>query len=161
MDKIPIIVQGVWYSLVDASKALRNGELKEWLKTSPQDAANIRKLLTDLLASLLFTMLFKHVITPAYKDYKKEMVDNPFMENATIELLYKSSSRSFDGFKGPINILQFVGENANPPMYGQPIKLAKETASAVFGSKTMIDVGTQNIALFKVVQDSYKAEKRK
>lgn len=35
MDKIPVVVQGVWYSLVDTCKAIRNGEIKQFLADSP------------------------------------------------------------------------------------------------------------------------------
>ena len=80
MDKIPVVVQGVWYSLVDACKAIRNGEIKQFLADSPQDRKNLMKLLTDLLASMLVSLLVKEALTSSYKTYKKEdMADNPFI----------------------------------------------------------------------------------
>lgn len=33
------------------------------------------------------------------------------------EILYKSTSRSYDGFAGPIGFITFLGENTNPPIY--------------------------------------------
>jgi hypothetical protein len=57
------------------------------------------------------------VINTAYKDYKKDMKNHPFVENCAIELLWKSSSRSFDGFRGPVNLIEYVGENMNTPLY--------------------------------------------
>ena len=162
MDKIPVVVQGVFYSLKDATKALVNGEIKQFLADSPQDRKNLMKLLTDLLASMLISLLVKKALTSSYKTYKKEdMIDNPFIVNATVELLYKSTSRSFDGFKGPLNIIEWMGEDVTPPIYTQNIKLIKDFGKFVFGSKTFSDVMTGSVGAFRVAQDSYKAEKRK
>ena len=80
----------------------------------------MRKLLSDLLMWLLFSMLFKLAITPEYKEHKKSMEDNPLLVNMVTEILYKSTSRAYDQYKGPINIIQFFGENMNPPTYSQP-----------------------------------------
>ena len=162
MDKIPVVVQGVWYSLVDACRAIRNGEIKQFLTDSPQDKKNLMKLLTDLIASMLVSMLVKEALTSSYKTYKKEdMEDNPFIVNTTIELLYKSTSRSFDGFKGPLNIIEWMGEDVTPPIYTQNIKLIKDFGKFVFGNKTFGDVITGSVGAFKVAQDSYKVEKQK
>ena len=161
MDKIPIIVQGIWYSLKDATKALSNHEFKEWWSGNPQDRDNIWKLLTDILMTFLFTTLIKPVLTGKYKEFKKDMVNHPFTYNVAGTIMFKSTSRSFDGFKGPVNMLQFVGENTDPPMYTQSLKLAKESLSAVVGAKPALDVLTGNVAVFKVAQDAYKAEKKK
>ena len=51
------------------------------------------------------SMLFNLAITPAYKDYKKNMDENPVLINMATELLYKSTSRAYDQYKGPINIM--------------------------------------------------------
>lgn len=162
MDKIPVVVQGVWYSLIDACKAIRNGEIKQFLADSPQDRKNLMKLLTDLLASMLISLLVKEALTSSYKTYKKEdMADNPFIVNATVELLYKSTSRSFDGFKGPLNIIEWMGEDVTPPIYTQNIRLIKDFGKFVFGNKTFGDVITGSVGAFRVAQDSYKAEKKK
>ena len=39
--------------------------------------SNVLKLTTDGLFAALFMMLFGSILTPAYKDYKKTMKDNP------------------------------------------------------------------------------------
>lgn len=120
------------------------------------------KLLTDLLASMLISLLVKEALTSSYKTYKKEdMADNPFIVNATVELLYKSISRSFDGFKGPLNIIEWMGEDVTPPIYTQNIRLIKDFGKFVFGNKTFGDVITGSVGAFRVAQDSYKAEKKK
>lgn len=65
----------------------------------------MRKLLSDLLMWLLFSMLFKLAITPKYKEYKKDMDENPLVVNMLTELVYKSTSRAYDQYKGPVNII--------------------------------------------------------
>lgn len=78
------------------------------------------KLGSDALLWLLLALLFKLAITPRYKEYKKEMAEHGVLENLLTEILYKSSSRSFDQYKGIINVMQFFGENMNPPFYSMP-----------------------------------------
>lgn len=67
--------------------------------------ANMKKLISDLIAVMLFSALFKYAISPAYRELKKEMVDHSVAENAIAEILYKSTSRSYDGFMGPLAAL--------------------------------------------------------
>jgi hypothetical protein len=66
---------------------------------------------------LFWLMLFKLIFDPAYKDYKKEMKNNPVIANLMTEILYKSSGRMYDSFAGPLNIIEYFGENTNPPIY--------------------------------------------
>lgn len=42
------------------------------------------------------------------------------------ELLYKSSSRAYSQYAGPINVIQFFGENMNPPYYTAPVQWINE-----------------------------------
>ena len=41
--------------------------------------ANVLKLGSDALFSALFALLFGAILSPAYKDYKKNMKDNPVL----------------------------------------------------------------------------------
>lgn len=120
------MVQGIFPTLgvladifqnTDGSVSVKTAALKKYLNANPHEKANMRKLLSDLLGWLLFATLFKLALTPAYKEYKKDMSDNPLVVNMITELLYKSSSRSYDQYKGPLNVLQFFGENMNSPIY--------------------------------------------
>jgi len=54
------------------------------------------KLSSDALMTLLYWLLFSQLLDPAYKNYKKKMIDNPVVANALVEVLYKSTSRSHD-----------------------------------------------------------------
>jgi hypothetical protein len=66
---------------------------------------------------MLFGTLYGAVLSPAYKEFKKGMKDRDVLTNAAVELLYKSSSRSYDGFRGVYNVFEYLGENTNPPVY--------------------------------------------
>lgn len=69
----------------------------------------------------LFATLFGLALDPAYKEHKKNAADNPVVMNLVTEILYKSSSRAYDQYKGPMNVIQFFGENMNPPFYSTPV----------------------------------------
>ena len=142
---IPIIVQGIFPTLgvlVDIFRKTEGGlstkieQMRKYLNADQHEKANMRKLLSDLLMWLLFSMLFKLAITPEYKEHKKSMEDNPLLVNMVTEVLYKSTSRAYDQYKGPINIIQFFGENMNPPTYSQPTQLISDAAQALFGEKS-------------------------
>jgi hypothetical protein len=75
------------------------------------------KLFSDILAWMLFGTVYKYALTPSYKDFKKEMPHRDIIINSVVELLYKSSSRSYDGFRGVYNVFEYLGENTNPPIY--------------------------------------------
>ena len=165
MDKVPIIIQGIWYTLKDCLTTLKQGlhenniieAFKENILLDPMQRKNLEKLFSDLLAWLFFGILYSYGLNPAYKEFKKGMKERDFMTNAGVELLYKSSSRSYDGFKGVFNVFEFLGENTNPPIYSQNMKLLKETCSVIFGNRSFTDALNGNIAIFKTFQDSWRA----
>ncbi len=67
--------------------------------------ANVFKLTSDALMFALLGSLFGLLLTPAYKEHKKTAADNPVLVNLLTEILYKASSRSYDQYKGPINVI--------------------------------------------------------
>lgn len=160
MDKVPIIIQGIWYTIQDSLKALGKGNFKDeiWLDKVQHD--NLVKLFSDLLAWAIFAAIFGWALNPAYKEFKKGMEERDVITNATVELLYKSSSRSFDGFRGVVNITEFLGENTNPPIYSQNLKLLKETLGVVAGRRSVSDALNGNIGVFKTFQDTWRSHDR-
>lgn len=163
--EVPRVVQGVIYTLWNGIQALRDGYLNggiegalaQWKKDitdNPMQSANWRKFLTDFLAALLFTALFKLAIGPMYDEFKKE--DHTVVEDAIAEIMYKSTSRSYDGFYGPINIIQYLGENTNPPTWQVPVKLTTDLGKFVMGDKTFGELMTGNVPLLRAVQNTYK-----
>lgn len=157
MDKVPIVIQGIWYTLTDSLKALIKGNFQEDIWLDPVQRKNLDKLFLDLLAVLLFSMIYGLALNPAYKDFKKGMKDRDVITNAAVELLYKSSSRSYDGFRGVYNVFEYLGENTNPPVYSQNIKLLKETGSVLIGNRSFSDALNGNVAVFKTFQDTQRA----
>ena len=165
MDKVPIIVQGIWYTLTDSLKILKKGfrdghmskDFMDIIWADPMQRKNLEKLFADVLALIFFGTLFGLALTPIYKEFKKGMKERDFLTNAAVELLYKSSSRSYDGFKGIYNVFEYMGENTNPPIYSQNIKLLKETCSVLVGNRSVSDALNGNVAVFKTFQDSWRA----
>lgn len=159
MDKVPIVIQGIWYTITDTLKAItsKEGSFKEDIWLDPVQRKNLDKLFSDFLAWLIFSQLYMWALSPAYKEFKKGMKERDVMTNAVVELLYKSSSRSYDGFRGVYNVWEYLGENTNPPIYTQNIKLLKEAGSVLFGSRTFSDALNGNIAIFKTFQDTQRA----
>ena len=159
MKEVPLVVQGIMYTLWDGIVALRKGGIEQFTRDildNPVQAANLRKVISDLIAVLLFATLFKFAITPMYKEFKKESADHSVAENAIAELLYKSTSRSYDGFMGPVSIIQFLGENTNPPAYQLSTKIPSDLMKFALGDKTFGELMTGNVPLFRAVQDTYK-----
>jgi hypothetical protein len=155
-----MIVQGIAYTLYDMFKICRKNGLtamKTYVKDNINAQQNLNKLLSDLLMTLVWYLLIKLAFTPEYEDYKKTMKENPVIENLLVEILYKSSSRAWDSFQGPLNIVNFVGENMNPPVYQIPIKLITDSGKFLFGEKTFGQVVTGNLAIGRSYKDTYNA----
>lgn len=162
LKKVPTIVQGIMYTLYDVFKAVPQGTFKEDIWLDPMQRKNLMKLLTDGLAWLFFGTLYSQVLNPAYSNFKKEqMPKNNALVNAAVEILYGGSSRSYDGFRGIYNVFEYLGENTNPPIYSQNIKLMTDLLKVSLGEKAATDMAVQNIAVLKSFQDTYKAEKKK
>jgi hypothetical protein len=112
MKNVPLVIQGVWYTLKDTLSAISKcDEDGNWIGKSkfiqdiwanPVQRKNLAKAGSDLLGALLFFLLFKFAVDPAYNDYKKHMTEHSLVTNTMAEVLYKSTSRSYDGFLGPI-----------------------------------------------------------
>lgn len=164
MKNVPRVVQGIWYTIKDGIMALRNNGIKgfkEEILADPTQTANLKKLIHDMIMFMLFAGLYKLAIDPMYKDYKKHSKENSFVENAMAEILYKSTSRSYDGFSGPLALINFLGENTNPPTYTLPTKVMSDLGKFVFGDKTFGQLITGHIAFFRTFKDSYNTELKK
>ncbi len=158
--QVPVMIQGILYTIGDSLKAFQNGGLstfKAEIWTDPVQRKNLEKLFWDIFMWILFGALFKLAIQPLYKEYKKNADGEDIVSNALVEVLFKSSSRSYDGFKGPINIIEYLGNNTNPPVYTMPVKVLNDLGSFVFGDKTFGELTTGNIAILKTFQDTYQS----
>ena len=154
---IPLIVQGIFPTVADLINITRTDGLKAtlaYIKGNKMVKANVFKLTSDALMFALLGLLFKLFFTPEYKKHLKEAHKNPVLENLLTEVLYKSSSRAYDQFKGPINVIQFFGENMNPPYYTAPINLMKDAGSAIFGDKSFKYLLFDNTGLTRSMKDT-------
>lgn len=157
---VPMIVQGIWYTCKEMFSVFKNDGLthvKKYLSENESARQNLNKLLSDLLINLLYLVLIKLALSAEYKNYKKTMKDNPVIQNLIVEVMYKSTSRAWDSFQGPLNIINFVGENMNPPVYQIPMKLISDTGKFLFGEKTFLSVVTGNLAIGRSYKDTYNA----
>ena len=157
MKNIPIIVQGVFPTIGELGVICKDKGFKaayEYMKGNPMVKSNVLKLTTDGLFAALFMMLFGSILTPAYKDYKKTMKDNPALQNILTELLYKGSSRAYSQFKGPVNVIEFFGENMNPPYYTAPVKVIKDAWQWTMGDKSWKYFVFDNTGLTRSFKDS-------
>lgn len=131
-----------------------------YMNSNPVMKANMRKLLSDLLVSLLLAGLFKLALDPAYKEHKKEAkadpMNNPVMKNLAVEILYKGSGKSYDTFKGLFNIIDFVGSNSATPIYSVPSELIHNAVSFVTDSKDFGTIFTTQTGIGRSFRDTYK-----
>lgn len=159
-DNVPCPVVGILPMLNEARNIMVNDGWKaamKYLKSDDVYKANSLKLTSDGLMWLLWALFFKLAADPAYKDHKKTMKDNPVLVNLLTEVLYKSSSRAYDDFKGPLNVLQYFGENLNPPMYSQPVEIMKDAYSLLIGEKNLTYFLLDNTGFTRSFRDTGKA----
>ena len=156
-DNEPVIVQGIYYTVKELVKICRNDGLdimKEYIKANPQEKANIKKLISDLLMWLIMECFFKFVATPKYKEFKKGGHERNILANLIAEWTYKPASRSYDSFKGMFNVLSFFGENLNPPYFTVPVQVMTEAAEALFGEKSWKYLMFDNLGITRSIRDT-------
>ena len=160
---VPTIVQGIAYTIRDLYYITKDGGLqamKDYINANPTVRANLAKLLSDMLVTLLMFIAFKFALDPAYKDYKKEMKNNPVFANLATEIFYKAGSRSYDSFRGPLNFKDWLGDNTASPMYEVNLKVAQDALKVVTGRKSLPDAFMGNFAVARAGKDTYNAWKK-
>lgn len=164
LTDIPLIVQGVWRTLHDTVSELYHGRgwegIKENIINNPMQMRNLKRIGSDLLVALLLYWLFEEVVNPAYKEHKKKGDGKDVLTNAAIELLYKGSSSSFEEFKGPLPILDYIMNNTSPASVKWGAKVYKDIGGFLFGDTTFGELVTKSQALPRSLQDTYKMYKR-
>lgn len=164
LTDIPLIVQGVWRTLHDTMSELYHGRgwegIKENIINSPMQMRNWKRIGSDLLVALLLYWLFDEVVSPAYKEHKKKGDGKDILTNAAIELLYKGSSSSFEEFKGPLPILDYLMNNTSPASVKWGVKVYNDIGGFLFGDTTFGELVTKSQALPRSLQDTYKMYKR-
>ena len=159
LKNVPIIVQGIWYTLKDAFSVMRQKEggglinAYKYIQSNETDKRNWRHMWGTLLTALLFMLLFNLALTPAYKESKKKSSDLSLGAKLLASISYRSLNGARDTFAGPLNIIEYFGEQLNPPLYKVPIKLITDTSKTIFGDKTFKQLLTGNIAVFRTYKD--------
>lgn len=108
---------------------------------------NWRRIRSDALVAMLLYWLFEELINPAYKEHKKTGDGKDVLTNTAIELLYKGSSSSFEEFKGPFPILDYVMNNTSPASVKWGAKVYKDIGGFLFGDTTFGELVTKSQAL--------------
>lgn len=108
---------------------------------------NLKRIGSDLLVALLLCWLFDEVVSPAYKEHKKKGDGKDILTNAAIELLYKGSSSSFEEFRGPFPILDYVMNNTSPASVKWGAKVYNDIGGFLFGDTTFGELVTKSQAL--------------
>jgi len=98
-------------------------------------------------------LLFTFALTPAYNESKKKSSDLNKGAKLMASLTYRSLNGARDSFAGPLNVVEYFGEQMDPPMYKVPIKLIKDTGKTIFGDKTFQQLITGNIAMARTFKD--------
>ena len=164
LTDVPLVVQGVLRTLQDTVSELYHGRgwegIKQNILSNPMQMRNWRRILSDALVAMLLYWLFEELINPAYKEHKKTGDGKDVLTNAAIELLYKGSSSSFEEFKGPLPILDYVMNNTSPASVKWGAKVYNDIGGFLFGDTTFGELVTKSQALPRSLQDTYKMYKR-
>lgn len=159
---MPLMVQGIAHSFAEFFREFKSNDysVKALLKSdawrNPINRRNRLRAETDMGIAALLTMLFSLWLTPAYKTHKKESDGRDIFTNVMAEWMYKAGSASFDTFKGPMAIINYLGDSTNPATYKLQSKILNDAYNFVSGKKDFGQtiMGTQ--ALLRSMQDSYR-----
>ena len=160
---VPTIIQGIAYTVRDLYDICSDKGVKaayDYMMATPAVRASMAKLLSDMLVTLLMFVLFTYALDPAYKDYKKEMKNNPVIANLAAEIFYKAGSRSYDSFRGPLNLKDWLGDNTASPMYEVNMKVGRDALKVITGRETLPDAFMHNFAVARAGKDTYSAWKK-
>ncbi|MCD8207239.1 MAG: hypothetical protein LUD72_04795, partial [Bacteroidales bacterium] len=160
---VPVMVQGVLNTFGNAISELYHGGWSNFSETwkkdiwgNPINRRNLKRAMTDLMVALMLTILFSYWATPEYKRHKQEDDGKQIFTNMLVELVYKGGKASFDTFKGPVAVVQYLGESTNPATYTLQSKIFNDGIDWVTGKKTTMQTIMGSQAFFRSMQDSYK-----
>lgn len=162
LKHVPVIVQGVFYTLGDALKILNAKDSLseglqaaiEYIKGDENTKNSLMHAALSTLLAILFAMLFKFLWDPSYKETKKEYKNMSIMAQVLNELTYKSFDPATDSFYGPWNIVKYLGEGTNPPIYNVPTKFVGDSFKTIFGEKTFGQFVTGNFAFARIMKQT-------
>lgn len=157
LKHVPAIVQGIMFSLGDAMKILHEDGLQaaiDYIKADKNTVNGLKHAGFSALLAALFAMLFKLVLDPTYTETKKGYKDMSVLGMVANELAYKSFDPATDSFYGPWNIVKYLGEGTDPPIYNVPTKAISDAWKTAFGNKTVGQFITGNFAFARVLKQT-------
>ena len=162
LKHVPVIVQGIFYTLGDALEIFNaKDSFKEgmqaaidYIKEDENTVNSLKHAGYSTLLAILFAMLFKFLWDPAYKETKKEYKNMTIMAQVLNELTYKSFGPATDSFYGPLNIVKYLGEGTDPPIYNVPTKFIGDSFKTLFGDKTFAQFVTGNFAFARIMKQT-------
>ncbi len=158
--QMPIQVQGIFQTLKQTLAILTNleeGNFKEDIWGNEMNQNNIKKLLTDITMTILLWTVIK-VALDSLRDKQKENTDpNDVVTNALCEVLYRGFYSAWDGFQGPLNAINYLGNNTNPPIYTESISITKDLIKVLSGDYTLLSFGSRHFAPVRPFRETIKA----
>ena len=149
LKHVPYPVQGIFYTLQSAAKILKNDGLQEAIKyitEDPNTMNSIRQLFITGFMAVIFALLFKFVIDPAYQETKKGYKDMQAINILMSEMLFRPLKPATDSLSGIYNVYEYLGEGMDPPIYNVPTKFIADAWKTAFGEKTAAQLITGNFA---------------
>lgn len=162
LKDIPLIVQGIFGTLGDVAKILYHTENGKWDALKSQiwgntiQRRNIKRLLSDLIYSLLVYLLIKPFLQDEYKEHKKNTDGDDLAKNIALEWLFKGYIGSFEELNGPLPVFSYVLNNTGPASFQWANRTIEDIINLTFGDKTLGEFTFGLSALTRSVQDSYK-----
>ena len=159
LKKVPIITQGVLYTLKSALKIFENTEDGKWkaaynyIMADDRTKTTMEHALYSMILAGLFALLFKLALDPMYKDEKKKYKDQSLVANLMTELTFRPLKPATDSLYGPINIIQYLGSQTDPPVYNVPLKAGTDLLKTAFGDKTIEQFATGNFAIVRLFKN--------
>lgn len=157
-NQVPIWTQGIIQTLQSMGKAIFKGEntIKD-VMSNEVNQQNMNKLITDIAMTLLYYLFIRVLLKALRKEQKEKTDPQDILTNAICEIMYKGLYNSWDGFKGPLNVFQYLGEQTNPPIYTEGIAVAKDLFKVVSGDMNIVTLGSRHIAPLRSVKETIKA----
>lgn len=164
LKHVPIPIQGIIYTLRDASIILKNDGLDaaiKYITEDPNTWNSIKQLMITMLLAAFFSSLFKFVLNPAYKDAKSSYKDKNNLEILLTELAYRPLRPATDSLYGIYNVIEYLGEGMDPPIYNVPTKFVADAWKTAFGNKTTEQFITGNFAFARIMKQVADVEAKR
>ncbi len=152
------------YTLRDAGIILKNDGLNaaiKYITEDPNTLNSLKQLLITLLLAALFSSLFKFVLDPAYNEAKSSFKDKNNIDIILTELAFRPLKPATDSLYGIYNVIEYLGEGTDPPIYNVPTKFVSDAFKTAFGNKTASQFITGNFAFAKFMRPVANTEAKR